>query len=173
MKIIWFYILTFLIAGDISLAQSLKMGYVNSKEIFSNFPEAIKAQDQLNAIADTWYAKIDSMNNELSKEYETLQNQFNSLPEEKQQEAANQLKNKQQTIDKYKFEKFNQNNGEFYFKQKEMLDPIRSKIFDAIQKVANQESINYVFDKNVDVFVLYADSTLNITDKVLSVLNKK
>jgi outer membrane protein len=78
----------------------------------------------------------------------------------------------QQALDQFRNSKYNQQNGELYLKQEEFLNPIKEKIFDAIDKVAKEEGMNFVFDKAGDVVLLYADQEFDITYKVLDKLKR-
>lgn len=62
--------------------------------------------------------------------------------------------------------------GEIYKKQEELFSPIKAKIYAAIEKVAKEESMQFVFDKSGDIILLYADSAFDITFKVLDRLRR-
>jgi outer membrane protein len=57
-------------------------------------------------------------------------------------------------------------------KEKSVLKPLRDKIIDAIEEVAREEKLNFVFDKAGDVILLYADKQFDITFKVLDKLTR-
>ncbi|HQJ45692.1 MAG TPA: OmpH family outer membrane protein, partial [Ignavibacteriaceae bacterium] len=56
--------------------------------------------------------------------------------------------------------------------QEELFAPIKVKIYAAIEKVAKEENMQFVFDKSGDIILLYADSAFDITFKVLDRLRR-
>ena len=52
----------------------------------------------------------------------------------------------------------------------EIFGPVKSKIYKAIKVVAIKEDVKFVFDKAGDVVLLYADSSSDLTYKVLDYL---
>ena len=54
-----------------------------------------------------------------------------------------------------------------------MIKPVQDKIYDAIQEVAKNESLSFIFDKNSDLVMLYANSRYDKSDAVISELGYK
>ena len=61
-------------------------------------------------------------------------------------------------------------NGELFQKQDELMKPVQNKIFNAIQDIAKDEDLDFVFDRSGDVIFLYAKEQYDITNKVLDKL---
>jgi len=59
-----------------------KIGYVDSQVILQQYSKAIKAQSDLDAIAKTWNAQIDSMKQSLQADYGNYQKQAGSMTED-------------------------------------------------------------------------------------------
>ncbi len=153
-------------------AQSgIKIGYVDSQIILSQYPEAIKAQSDIDAVIAEANRKIDSMTAELQAAYTDAQKQFATMTEEKQREVQQQLVTKEQEIQQFRQKKFGQS-GEIYVKQDQLLAPVKQKILVAINTVSKEESLNFVFDKAGDVILLYADEEYDVTFKVLDKLKR-
>ncbi len=150
----------------------LKIGYVDSQTILAQFPEAIKAQGDLDALTNKWGAHIDTLTSKLQKDYANYQKQAKTMPEDKQLAAQQQLLKQQQEIDNYKKEKFGQPNGEIYKKNEEIFGPVKAKVYKAIEEVAKEEGMKFVLDKAGDAIVLYADPAFDITYKVLDQLKR-
>lgn len=91
---------------------------------------------------------------------------------QKKLEAQQKIIQLEQNIMDYRRQKFADNTGEIYFKQAELLDPVKNKIFTAIEEVAKSENIKFVFDKTGEIILLYADSEFDITYKVLDRLKR-
>ena len=78
----------------------------------------------------------------------------------------------EQKIVDFRRKKFSQPDGEIYVKQEQIFEPVKTKIYAAIEKVAKEEGMKFVFDKSGDILLLYADSAFDITFKVLDQLKR-
>ncbi|MGE5353871.1 MAG: OmpH family outer membrane protein, partial [Acidobacteriota bacterium] len=61
-------------------------------------------------------------------------------------------------------------NGELFQKQDELMKPIQNRVFDSIKKVAEEQDLDFVFDRSGDVLFLYAKEKYDITNLVLQKL---
>ncbi len=163
----------FLVAALAINAQSLKIGYIDSEVILSQYPPAIKAQSDLDALVAKWRSQLDSMMADYQQELAAIQKQFQNMPPDKQQEVQQKMAQKEMIINQFQQQKFGQPNGEIYRKNQEILEPIKQKIRDAIKEVAKQEKMSFVFDSNQSIPVLlYGDEKYDITFKVLDWLKR-
>lgn len=171
-----FLLLTFIFATVLSAqtAQpaSFKVGYVDSEVILAQFPEAIKAKSDLEGLVAKWRKETDSLTADLQKLYADYQKQANTMKPEEQQKAQKNLVEKDQTLQQYKDQKFSQPNGEYFVRQEQLMAPVKTKIFQAIEDIAKEEGMQYVLDKAGEVIVLYADAQYDITFKVLDRLKR-
>ena len=55
-------------------------------------------------------------------------------------------------------------------KQEELMKPVQNKVFNAIQDVAKDEDLDFVFDRSGGVMLLYAKEEYDITPKVMDKL---
>jgi len=149
-----------------------KIGWVDSGVILQQYPPAIKAQSDLDALTAKWTKSIDSMKTALQKEYAKAQKQFANMTPDKQREVQQQLVQKEQHIQQFQQQKFAQPNGELFLKQQKLLKPIKDKILKAIDYVRKKEGMNFVFDKTGDVLLLFADPQYDITNAVLDKLKR-
>ena len=163
-----------LLGANIVFAQDapLKIGFVDSQVILTQLPEAIKAQGDLDALTNKWSAQLDSMTQSYQEIGASYQKQANTMTEEKKLAAQKELVDKEQQILNFRKEKFAQQTGEIYRKQEEIFGPVKTKIYGAIEKVAKDESMKFVFDKSGDIILLYADPNYDITYKVLDKLKR-
>jgi len=150
----------------------IKIGYVDSEVILKALPEAIKAQGELDALINKWNNQLDSMTAVLQQSYQDYQKQSTNMKEDKKLAAQQQLVQQQQVIEEFRKQKFSQGTGEVYKKQEELLKPVKEKVFLAIETVAKNEGMQFVFDKSGDIILLYADVTYDITFKVLDYLKR-
>lgn len=168
----------FLIAGILLLAVQytfaqapLKIGYVDSQIILTQLPEAIKAQGDLDALQNKWSAELDSMTLKYQQALEDYQKQAATMTEDKKLAAQQQLVGQEQNILNFRRQKFGQG-GDLMKRQEEIFNPIKTRIFDAIERVAKEEAMQFVFDKSGDIVLLYADAAFDITYKVMDKLKR-
>jgi len=149
-----------------------KIGYVDSQIILTQLPEAIKAQSDLDALTSQWSNQVDSMKLALQQQYADVQKQLATMTDDQKQLKQKELIDKEQQIYAFQNQKFQQPNGEIYKKQETIFDPVKKKIYAAIEQVAKDEGMHFVFDKSGDILLLYADSAFDITFKVLDSLKR-
>ncbi|MGA8265823.1 MAG: OmpH family outer membrane protein [Ignavibacteriaceae bacterium] len=163
-----------LLGSNFIFAQTgpVKLGYVDSQTILAQFPEAIKAQGDLDALVSQWNSHVDTLTAALQKEYADYQKQAKTMPEDKQLAAQQKLLKQQQDIDNYKKQKFAQPSGEIYKENETIFGPVKAKVYKAISDVAKEEGMQFVFDKAGDAVLLYGDPAYDITYKVLDKLKR-
>jgi outer membrane protein len=166
-------VLAFLFLTFNSFAQTqLKIGYVDSEVILTQFSESIKAQGDLDALTNKLSAKLDSMTLAYQQSIADYQKQAETMNDAKKTEAQQRIVKMEQDIMDFRKAKFTQGTGEVYKKQEELFAPIKAKIYASIEKVAKDENMQFVFDKSGDILLLYADAAFDITFKVLDSLKR-
>jgi len=153
-------------------AQGEKIGYVDSQIILTQYPAAIKAQGDLDALTNLWSAQLDSMTLAYQQALSSYQQQANTMPEDQQLAAQQNIVGMEQKIVDFRRKKFSQPDGEIYVKQEQIFEPVKTQIYASIEKVAKEEGMKFVFDKSGDILLLYADSAFDITFKVLDQLKR-
>jgi outer membrane protein len=148
-------------------AQNLKLGFVDSQVILEQLPEAIKAQGDLDALTNLWSSQLDSMTMSYQQGLADYQKQANTMPEDKKLAAQQELIQKEQNILEFRRQKFGQGSGEIYQRQEQIFNPVKERIYKAIEEVAKSENMQFVFDKSGDIILLYADRAFDVTYKVL------
>jgi outer membrane protein len=162
------FITLFFLFSTSSFAQ-LQIGYVNSDAILKKLPDAQDAQKKLDALIQEWKEEIQKM----QKEFETKTKDFDKrklvMSDNNKLEIEKELEKLESDISKFREGKFGYK-GELYTKQEEVMKPIQNRIFTAIQEVAEEDDLDFVFDKSGDIMFLFAKDKFDITDKVLMIL---
>jgi len=98
--------------------------------------------------------------------YKIIQDELNTL--------SNQWKNEAQNLDKEVKELYNRIfgiNGEYFQKQAELLQPLQSKIYDAIERVSRKNNLAILFDKaSVPTSIIYTNPRHDYSEFVLAEL---
>ncbi len=91
------------------------------------------------------------------------------MSNQKRAEVEKELVALEDKIQEFKQKKFGVN-GELFQKQEELMKPIQNKIFNAIKEVAEENDLDFVFDRSGDLIFLYAKEEYDITPLVLEKL---
>lgn len=168
-----FSLAVILVSCTLTFAQTAqKLGYVDSQTILTQLPESIKAQGDLDALTSKWTTQLDSMTQAYQSNLANYQKQANTMPDDKKLTAQQNLIAQEQSLIDFRRQKFAQGTGEIYKKQEELFNPVKAKIYKAIEDVAKREGMQFVFDKSGDIILLYADASFDITYQVLDKLKR-
>ena len=110
------------------------------------------------------------MRQEIDSLQKVLESQSLLLSEAKRKEKEQQLETKKQAYRKF-FDEIFGPDGKVEKKNAELTKPILDKINAVLEKIANQDGYAFIFDA-VNGNIAYAKKTFDITDKVLTELNK-
>ncbi|MBU0558664.1 MAG: OmpH family outer membrane protein [Bacteroidetes bacterium] len=164
-KLILFLILLFPVLNQ----AQLKIGYVDSDTIMKNLPDAQDAQKKLDGLIAEWKEDLRKMETDFQKKYEDYEKRKLILSEQKRVETEKELIKLETDINDYRQKKFGVN-GELFTNQNDVMKPVQNKIFNAIQLVAKEKELDFVFDRSGDILFLYAKEEYDITNLVLEKL---
>ena len=126
-----------------------KIGHVNSEEVFANLPESKTAETTLQNLSKTKQGEIDVMIKEYQSKLtaaqakEKTRSEANKETVDKElQTAATELQDLQKRIGDAQT-KAQQDLGT---KQAELIQPINTKVANAVNSVAKEKGLAYVFD---------------------------
>ena len=152
------------------LSAEIKIGYVDSNEIMSNFEEVRQVQVDL----EKEQRKLESEFNNLVAQLDSLQQDYERqrllMSESRRQEKENQIVRMKKNVEEFQLKKFGPE-GEIYRKQNELLKPILSKVDAAIQKVGSEQGYDFILDA-MSGALLYALDSHNLTEDVMDELSK-
>ncbi len=148
-----------------------KIGYVDSDAIMSKLPDAQDAQKQIDAQIKEWQEELDKMEKNWKSRYDDYQNRKLTMSNRKRAETEKELMSMEEKIRDYRQKKFGAK-GELFKLQEDIMKPIQNKIFAAIQKVAEEDDFDYVFDRSGDVIFLYTKDKWDLTQKVIDTIKE-
>ena len=149
--------------------QAQKFAYVDTDYILNKIPEFNQAQDKLDALSADWQKEIENKYADVDQMYRSYQQEQVLLTDEmklKREEAII----KKEKIAKNLQQKYFGPEGELYIKQQELIRPIQDKIHAAIQQLATNNKYSIIFDSSSDLIMLYKNTNLDKSDKVLDLL---
>jgi outer membrane protein len=154
------------------MAQTLKIGYVNSAKILQEYPDAIEAQKKIDAQGKSWQAELQKMSNDLQDKYAEFQKKSSMLTDAAKKEQQDDLVTLEQKGQQFKMDKFGQD-GALAQLTDSLLSPIKKKVMKVIEAVAKEQKLNFVFDRNDQILVLlYGDIKSDYTNLVIDHLKR-
>lgn len=162
-------ILLFFATIGLNEARAQRIAYVNTDYILEKLPQYRSAQDQLDQLTKKWRRKIQQRVKEIDELYDKYKAEKVLLPEEEKQQLQEKITQKEEALEKYKQDKFG-DEGALFQKRKELIKPIQDRVFDAVQKLAEEQSLDMIFDKAGATTMLYTNARYDRSDKVLKLM---
>ncbi len=147
----------------------LKIGYVDSDTIMENLPDAQDARQKLDAIIQEWQTDLNKLESDWKTKYDDYEKRKLIMTDQTRVEVEQELVKMEQGISEFREKKFG-TNGELFQKQDELMKPVQNRIFKAIEEIAQEEDLDYVFDRSGDIMLLYAKEEHDLTTKVIDKL---
>jgi len=153
-----------------SLAQTLKIGYIDSIKIFAENKETQDAERVYRGDVQQWEAQKQRYEADLAKMGDELNAQSPMLSEEKKAERRLEFQRKMDEYKKFMEDTFG-DNGLAARRNKELTQPIVDKINKLVEVIAKEQGLTMVFDV-ANANIVYADKTLDLTELVLTKLKQ-
>ncbi len=141
-------------------AQKSKFGHVDSNAIFEIMPEKDQASKTIEEYAKTLETQLTALNQELETKYNAYMAAGETLSPSIKQMKEDELVNLQQRIQAFQVRA----QEDMQTKQSELLEPIYTKIQDAIKAVGVEKTLIYVFD--VSTLLYFSAESEDITPAV-------
>lgn len=164
------YIISICIAiAAVCSASAQKFALVDMDYILRNVPSYEMANEQLNQVSQRWEKEV----NELSKEAETLYNNYQSemvfLTDDQKKKREDEIvaKEKEATDARYKY--FGPE-GELYKKRQSLMKPIQEEVYNAVKAVSEEKGYQVIFDRASSQSIVFASPRIDISNDVLAKL---
>src|SRR5574344_1069767 len=154
------------------LVNAQKFACVDSEYILSNMPEYKQAQKELEDVSLSWQKEVETKLAEVDKMYKSYQAEAILLPEELKSKKENEIVEAEKEAKNLQKQRFG-NDGDLAKKRSELVKPIQDKIYNAIEKIAQEKNYSVIFDKASGATVLYIDDKTDVSDLVLAELGYK
>jgi outer membrane protein len=119
-----------------------KFAYVDTEYILSLLPDYKSAQNKLNELAEKWQKDVDTKYESIDKMYKEYQAEKILLTPEQQKSREDDIINKEKEAKQFQQDKFGYE-GELFKKRQELVKPIQDKVFEAIQKIAKNDVLDF------------------------------
>ena len=152
-----------------AMAQSLKIGHVNSQEIIALMPEVETMNTQMKEAQDAWEKELLKSREEYYAKIKAFQDAQATMTESIKQARQSELADMEQRI-------INMNQAatdDLQKKNQELAAPILDKVKKAMNDVAAENNFTYVFDTTTQTIVYMGPSANDITPLVKKKLNQQ
>ncbi len=147
-------------------SQDQKIAYVDSEYILSKLPEYTGLDQRLRTLLTEWNQELTAMQVEIDR----LEQEFNAreilFTAEVRQQRLTEIQTKKRAKEQMEQSRFGPE-GEYFRQQQQLLEPIQRRVMTAIEKIAQRDGYDFVFDRTGDFLFLYTRSQWNISDEVL------
>ena len=150
-------------------AYAQRFAYVDSDYILSQMPSYKSAQTQIDEQSKKWQEEIDNKFEAIDKLYKQYQAEKVLLTKDMQTKRENEIIEKEREAKKLQNDKFGYE-GQLFKKREELIKPIQDKVYEAINKVAKNNGLDFIFDKSGDMLMLVSNPKYDRSDEVLEEL---
>jgi outer membrane protein len=140
--------------------------YVDMEYMFSQIPEVQRAQEELDANAMEWRTTIQNMMLSVDSAYKAFQAEQVLMTERMKAEKIQEIEDMERAIKVYQQEKFGPE-GALFTQKDALLRPIQDKIYDEIQRYAEEKSYDFVLDRSASTMMLFGSDRYNKSDDIL------
>lgn len=151
---------------------SQKYAYIDSEYILSNIPEYKDAQNEIDNLSKQWQKEIEQKLKEVDNLYKAFQNESVLLPEEMKKKRESEIIAAEKEAKELQKKRFGKD-GDLFKKRQDLIKPIQDRVYNAIEKRAQEKNYVFVFDKAGSLTIIYADAKYDISDEILDDLGYK
>lgn len=157
---------------SINQVSAQKYAYVNTQYILENIPDYKNSQQQLDNLSITWQKEIEDKYAIIDKLYKAYQAEQVLLTEEMKRRRQDEIGQKEKDVKDLQKQRFGYE-GDLFKKKQELVKPIQDKIYNAVKKLATDQSYAVIFDKSSDLIMLYTNPKYDKSDDILLALGYK
>ena len=144
----------------------LRVGYINMDYILSNIDDYKIANEEYDLKLNIWKNEIESRNKKIKLNRKELEIKKPLLPDEIYQNLKDEIDFDQKELDEYTQKRFG-SNGDWLVQEKILVQPIQDEVLAIVQKIADKNKFNFIFDKSSAIIMLYSEKKYDISELVL------
>ena len=157
--------------ATLGIASAQKYFVIDSEKVFKSLDEYNKALTTLDELGKAYQAEVDNKYKSIENLYNSYMQQKSSLSASTRASVEQQILQKEQVAQKYQQELFGEN-GTLLKKRVELIKPIQTKVFAAIEKYAKENGYDLVLDKASNASILYLNEAIDHTAQIIEQLKK-
>ncbi len=150
-----------------STTNAQRFAYVDTEFILDHMPDYKSAQKKLDNQAQQWQYEIDQSFKAVDKLVKKFRAEQFLLTEELRDQRQKEIYEKEKEAQSLQKKYFGYE-GELFKKRKELIQPIQDKIYDAVQKIAEDRAFDFILDKaSGGATLLYTNTKHDLSELVL------
>ena len=165
-KSIFFLVFILLIVSDIFPQKQLRVGYINMDYILANLDDYNTANQEYNIKLDLWRKEIESRKLSIKDANEELEIKKPLIPDEIYQNLKDEIDFDEKQLNQYIQKRFGPE-GDWLIQEKILIQPIQDEVLAIVQKIAEKNKFDFIFDKSSAIIMLYSEKKYDISELVL------
>ena len=165
-KSIFFLVFIFLFVSEIFSQKQLRVGYINMDYILANLDEYNTANEEYNVKLDLWRKEIESRKLSIKVANEELEIKKPLIPDEIYQNLKDEIDFDEKQLNEYIQKRFGPE-GDWLIQEKILIQPIQDEVLAIVQKIAEKNKFDFIFDKSSAIIMLYSEKKYDISELVL------
>ena len=145
-----------------------KFGHINAQQVMNDMPEFVKARGELEATAKQYENDLKAMREELQRKSDEYDKTKSTMNATKQKETEASLQSMYEKVQ----QTYQDNSQSLQKAQQEKMQPITTKLVNAIQAVGKAGGYVYIMDVSADIPYISETLSEDVTAKVKSELLK-
>ena len=165
-KSIFFLVFILLYVSEIFSQKQLRVGYINMDYILANLDDYNTANEEYNIKLDLWRKEIESRKLSIKVAYEELEIKKPLIPDEIYQNLKDEIDFDEKQLNEYIQKRFGPE-GDWLIQEKILIQPIQDEVLAIVQKIAEKNKFDFIFDKSSAIIMLYSEKKYDISELVL------
>ena len=165
-KYIFFLVFIFLFVSEIFSQKQLRVGYINMDYILTNLDDYNTANQEYNIKLDLWRKEIESRKLSIKVANEELEIKKPLIPDEIYQNLKDEIDFDEKQLNEYIQKRFGPE-GDWLIQEKILIQPIQDEVLAIVQKIAEKNKFDFIFDKSSAIIMLYSEKKYDISELVL------
>lgn len=157
--------------SSLAAQKSIRLGYIDMEYILENVPEYQEASRQLDNRVQEWKAEAEAQMQKVEDMKTRLDNERALLTKELIEEREGEIAFIEQQALEYQQNRFGPN-GDYMIQKKQLVRPIQDQVFTAVQQIAENRNLDFVFDRTADIGMIYADQQYDVSETVLRTIKR-
>ena len=153
-------------------AVAQKYACVNTDYILKSMPDYTAAQRRLDKYVADWQKELQEKQDELDALRDEYEQESYLLPDNLKRRRQEELKEKEAALKALQHQRFGPE-GDLDKKRAELLKPVQDRVYNTIERIANEKNYAFILDKSGSATLLFVSAKYDISDQVLDMLGYK
>ena len=165
-KLFNFLLSSILFFNLLNAQKELRVGYINMDYILSNIEDFEVANEEFEYKIDQWKNEISKKETEIKTKREELEFEKDLIPNQIYLKRSKELDYDFKELNNYRNKRFGPE-GDWLIQEKILIQPIQDEVLAIVQKIADKNKFDFIFDKSSAVIMLYSEKKYDISELVL------